>query len=140
LVPLEKLAGVEEVAVRDRAVESITKVIEVISKDQFEGKVVPLVRRLCAGQWFTSKCAACALLPVVYAKCTPAEQKELLTSFVALSKDSAPMVRRAAVQSLGPLAKISGKDNTEKVLLPVFNTLCRDDQVRRPVRFAARCC
>ncbi len=113
---------------RSQAVESITKVIEAISKDQFEAKVVPMVRRLCAGQWFTSKCAACALLPVVYGKCTAAEQKELLTSFVALSKDAAPMVRRSAVQSLGPLAKMSGKDNTEKVLLPVFNTLCRDDQ------------
>lgn len=128
LVPLEKLAQTEEVAVRDRAVESIIKVVNVVAPEHLESKVVPLVRRLCVGQWFTAKCAACGLLPAVFAKSSAAVQAELLTSFVTLSKDPAPMVRRACTVSLGPLALAAGKDATEKLLLSVFNTLCRDDQ------------
>lgn len=89
-----------------QAVESIIKVANAVAAGDFEAKVVPMVRRLCAGQWFTAKCAACGLLPTVYAKSSAAAQTELLASFVALSKDSAPMVRRAATASLGPLAKV----------------------------------
>ncbi len=128
LVPLEKLAQVEEVVVRDRAVESLTTVVEACSKEGFEAKAVPLLRRLAAAQWFTGKASACALMPVVYARAGPKEQSEMVVQFVALAKDAAPMVRRAAVASLGPLARAAGRDVTEKSLLAVFHAFCRDEQ------------
>jgi serine/threonine-protein phosphatase 2A regulatory subunit A len=128
LVPLEKLAQVEEVVVRDRAVESLTTVIEACSKEGFEAKAVPLLRRLAAAQWFTGKASACALMPVVYARAGAKEQSEMVVQFVALSKDAAPMVRRAAVAALGPLSRAAGREVTEKALLAVFHALCRDEQ------------
>ena len=39
----------------------------------------------------------------------------MIVQFVALAKDAAPMVRRAAVAALGPLARAAGRDVTEKV-------------------------
>ncbi len=128
LGPLEKLAQVEEVVVRDRAVESMTTVIEACSKESFDQKVVPLVRRLAGAQWFTGKSSACALMPIIYPRTGAKEQSEIVAQYGTLSKDSAPMVRRAAVAALGPLARVAGREVTERSLLAAFHAFCRDEQ------------
>ena len=117
LVPLEKLAQVEEVVVRDRAVESITAVVAAAAPEAVEAKVVPLVRRLAGAAWFTGKASACALMPVVYPRAGGAEQEALVSAFTTLAKDPAPMVRRAAVAALGPLARAAGKTVRESQTL-----------------------
>lgn len=128
LNPLERLAQVEEVVVRDRAVQSMSIIIEKCSKESFESHVIPLVSRLSHAQWFTGKSSACSLTPVVYKRASNPQRDDMITQYIRLSHDTAPMVRRAAVASLGPLASVAGREVTEKALLNAFHAFCRDDQ------------
>lgn len=64
LPPLESLATVEETVVRDKAVESLRAVAQQHSPADLENHFVPLVQRLSAGDWFTSRTSACGLFSV----------------------------------------------------------------------------
>jgi len=81
---LEKLAGVEETVVRDKAVESMNSVIPLLmvegqsvkGKEEEEarqicvrsapGLLLALVKRMAGADWFTAKISSCAVLPCVY--------------------------------------------------------------------------
>jgi serine/threonine-protein phosphatase 2A regulatory subunit A len=81
---LEKLAGVEETVVRDKAVESLNSIIpelyvehlSVKGKEEEEARIhcvrtapgllLAMVKRMANADWFTAKVSACAVLPVVY--------------------------------------------------------------------------
>lgn len=65
LPPLEGLATVEETVVRDKAVESLRIVAQQHSPADLEAHFVPLVQRLAAGDWFTSRTSACGLFAVI---------------------------------------------------------------------------
>ncbi|KAI9917001.1 hypothetical protein PsorP6_017192 [Peronosclerospora sorghi] len=64
--PLEFLAGVEETVVRDRAVDSLQKVVSVVPN--VVDVMVPLVKRLAEGDWFTSRASLCSLFASIYGK------------------------------------------------------------------------
>jgi len=72
-----------------------------MSPAQIEECYIPLLKRLSAGEWFTSRTSSAALYPAVYAKVSPAVQDELRKGFTALGSDDTPMVRRAAAKWLG---------------------------------------
>lgn len=81
---LEKLAGVEETVVRDKAVESINCVIPTLAVDSITvrgkeeeearvtttrnapGLLLAMIKRMAGADWFTAKISACAVLPCVY--------------------------------------------------------------------------
>lgn len=82
---LEKLAGVEETVVRDKAVESMNSVIPLLvvdgqqaikGKEEEEarqtcirsapGLLRAMVKRMARADWFTAKISSCAVLPSVY--------------------------------------------------------------------------
>ena len=82
---LEKLAGVEETVVRDKAVESMNSVIprlvvdtgiSVKGKEEEEarqtcirsapGLLRAMIKRMAGADWFTAKISSCAILPCVY--------------------------------------------------------------------------
>lgn len=86
---------------KSQAAESITKVAAILSQAQIEQFYIPLLKRLSAGEWFTSRTSAAALYPAVYAKVSPAVQDDLRKGFTALGSDDTPMVRRAAAKWLG---------------------------------------
>lgn len=64
LPPLESLATVEETVVREKAVESLRAVAQQHSPADLETHFVPLVQRLAAGDWFTTRTSACGLFSV----------------------------------------------------------------------------
>lgn len=64
LPPLESLATCEETVVRDKAVDSLRAVAQQHSPADLEQHFVPLVQRLSAGDWFTSRTSACGLFAV----------------------------------------------------------------------------
>lgn len=64
LPPLESLATIEETVVRDKAVESLRSVALQHNPADLETYFVPLVIRLAAGDWFTSRTSACGLFAV----------------------------------------------------------------------------
>lgn len=64
LPPLESLACVEETIVREKAVESLRAVAQQHNPSDLEVHFVPMVLRLAAGDWFTSRTSACGLFSV----------------------------------------------------------------------------
>lgn len=109
LGPLEHLGAVEETIVRDKAAESMCKIVDVLNKEQCERNYVPVVKRLTTGDWFTSRTTACALYAAVYKKLSSTAQEEMRGSFATLARDETPMVRRAAASHLGKLAAVMDK-------------------------------
>ncbi|KAF0698479.1 Aste57867_10902 [Aphanomyces stellatus] len=126
LTPLEVLATVEETVVRDKAVASINKVLDVVT-DAAE-LALPLIKRLTEGDWFTSRVSACWIFPVAYSKVDPANKKELRDLFTTLCGDDTPMVRRAAALNIGKFGAKIERDIFVSNILPLFKTLTGDDQ------------
>ncbi len=80
LVPLETLAGVEESTVRDKAVEAISTISRAMNSENVLKHVVPLVRRLANGDWFTSRISAAGLFAVTYPRADDSVKKLLRRS------------------------------------------------------------
>ncbi|PVG03360.1 putative ser/thr protein phosphatase 2A regulatory subunit A [Serendipita vermifera] len=128
LAPLASLAEVEETLVRDKAAESISTICGLLTSSQVEQYYIPLVFRLCHGDWFTSRTSSAALFSPVYSKASSATQDELRKSFGKLGADDTPMVRRAAAKWLGPLVKAMKKEHVITEALPIYRRLAMDDQ------------
>ncbi|KAI7827721.1 protein phosphatase regulatory subunit Paa1 [Kickxella alabastrina] len=116
------LAAAEETVVREKAVESINKLVEVMDQPQVEEYLIPCIARLSAGEWFTSRSSAAGLYSAAYGKVTDAIQAKLRTGFEALCKDETPMIRRAAASNLEKL------DHVISFAIPNFRRLADDDQ------------
>ncbi|WWC66209.1 uncharacterized protein I206_100110 [Kwoniella pini CBS 10737] len=133
LGPLENLATVEETLVRDKAAESISKLSVLLSPAQIEEHLLPLIKHLAQGDWFTSRTSACALFPAPYPLASVSVQEELRKLFAVLCGDETPMVRRAAAKALGPFAKsVAEVPDQHDILLsdviPLYRKLATDDQ------------
>ena len=133
LIPLEQLCTMEEVDVRRQAVASIERIADTVPESQIALNFHPLLRRLARNEWFTSRVAACALIPVLYPRLSKQLQSECQVLLAELSKDPTPMVRRAAMENLPAVIKgVDAKTLALKVF-PIFLDLSADDQdsVRR---------
>uniref|UniRef100_M4BZL6 Phosphatase PP2A regulatory subunit A/Splicing factor 3B subunit 1-like HEAT repeat domain-containing protein n=1 Tax=Hyaloperonospora arabidopsidis (strain Emoy2) TaxID=559515 RepID=M4BZL6_HYAAE len=125
--PLEVLAGVEETVVRDRAVDSLQKVVAVVPN--VDDVMVPLAKRLAEGDWFTSRVSVCALFASIYSKLADAgRKKELRDFYQMMGNDDTPMVRRAAAANIGKFAAAMEKEHIAGIILPPFRALTADDQ------------
>lgn len=125
---LEHLTGVEETLVRDKAAESANGVCSLLAPEQVEQHYLPVLKRLSAGEWFTSRTSATAMYASAYPKASPPSQEEMLKMFTKLCDDDTPMVRRAAAKELGGFSKTLSHDTLLADLLPAFRKLSTDDQ------------
>ncbi|RQM19436.1 hypothetical protein B5M09_009008, partial [Aphanomyces astaci] len=162
LTTLEVLATAEETVVRDKAVASINKVLDVVT-DAAE-LALPLIKRLTEGDWFTSRVSACWIFPVAYSKVDPANKKELreyvrslsssesiickfgakierdifvstiLPLFKSLTVDDQDSVRLLAIENCAVIAKLLNEDENLSHILPVVRSSCEDRSWR--VRFS----
>ncbi|XP_063222755.1 serine/threonine-protein phosphatase 2A 65 kDa regulatory subunit A alpha isoform isoform X4 [Bacillus rossius redtenbacheri] len=128
LPPLESLATVEETVVRDKAVESLRAISHQHSPADLEAHFVPLVQRLAAGDWFTSRTSACGLFSVCYPRVSAAVKADLRSHFRTLCQDDTPMVRRAAAGKLGEFANVVEVEYLKSDLIPMFVNLAQDEQ------------
>jgi len=125
LAPLEQLAGSEETAVREKAVQALGKIVEQVSEHTLMEHVLPLLRRTANADWFTSRISATALFPLIYPRLPQpsvddAVKKELRALYANLcKKEETPMVKRAAAANLGQFAAILDS----KLLLSEFHGL-----------------
>eukprot|EP00750_Incisomonas_marina_P029309 INCI7126.1.p1 GENE.INCI7126.1~~INCI7126.1.p1 ORF type:complete len:595 (-),score=136.70 INCI7126.1:1473-3257(-) len=133
LVPLEALCTMEEVDVRKQAVASIEQIANSVPESQIALNFFPLLRRLGRNEWFTSRVAACALIPVLYPRLSKQLQSDCQTLLAELAKDPTPMVRRAAMENLPAVIKAVDAKTLAHKVFPVFKDLSADDQdsVRR---------
>jgi serine/threonine-protein phosphatase 2A regulatory subunit A len=100
LPSLQHLATVEEPLVREKAVESLRKICQILSSQQIEEYFIPLVKNLTQADWFTSRSAATGLYAAVYPRVNSATQDLLRQWFAQLCQDDTPMVRREAATNL----------------------------------------
>ncbi|XP_046554169.1 serine/threonine-protein phosphatase 2A 65 kDa regulatory subunit A alpha isoform-like isoform X1 [Haliotis rubra] len=128
LPPLESLATVEETVVRDKAVDSLRQIAAEHSPADLENHFVPLLKRLSAGDWFTSRTSACGLFSVCYPRVSNSVKSDLRQHFRNLCGDDTPMVRRAAAGKLGEFAKVVETEYLKSELIPLFTTLAQDEQ------------
>lgn len=127
LAPLQTLACVEEVVVRDQTVVSLRVVIEALGTSA-SAVVVELLSKLAGGAWHTSRTSAAGLFDCAYPKVDAAGQAKLRSLFAALAADEAPMVRRAAAANLGKFGGVVGAALVRSELHPLFTALAGDDQ------------
>lgn len=128
LRPLENLAAAEETVVRDKAVESINRLVDVMDQLQVEEYLIPCVARLSSGEWFTSRSSAAGLYAAAYGKVTDAIQAKLRAGYDALCKDETPMIRRAAASNLESVVAKIEEDHVLSFALPNFRRLAEDEQ------------
>ena len=129
LAPLEQLAGSEETAVRERAVASLSKILEHMSEASLAEHALPLCRRASGAEWFTHRISATALLPILYPRISDeATRKELRTLYANLcKKEETPMVKRAAAANLGLFASILDSKIILQEFHPLLIKLARDE-------------
>ncbi|KAJ1509324.1 hypothetical protein HMI55_007418, partial [Coelomomyces lativittatus] len=125
---LESLAAAEETVVREKAVESIGKIAALLSPQQIEFSLVPLVKRLSGGEWFTSKTSACGLYVHAYPFAKPEVQEELRKLYANLAHDDTPMVRRAAANNLPAFIEIISIQHLKNEFFTIFFDLAADEQ------------
>ncbi|KAI9319163.1 armadillo-type protein [Dichotomocladium elegans] len=128
LAPLENLVAVEEPTVRDRAILSLCEITRSLPSSSVVQYVLPLLKRLSLGEWFTSRTSAAGLYAAVYKKVSPALQSELKSLFAGLVDDQSPMVRRAAAKALVDLTEQFGPEDVLGVALVFFKKIAEDDQ------------
>eukprot|EP00744_Colponema_vietnamica_P003663 GILI01005585.1.p1 GENE.GILI01005585.1~~GILI01005585.1.p1 ORF type:complete len:585 (+),score=223.80 GILI01005585.1:42-1796(+) len=127
LIPLEILATVEESLVRDKAVESMCIIGELLSNSQLSEFFVPCMKRLAQGDWYTSRISASGLFACAYTRVPAALQTDLRQLYTTLCRDDTPMVRRSAALHLGKFAAAIGA-TVKSDLVPLFVELAQDSQ------------
>ena len=91
-------------------------------------------QRLAGREWFTARISACTLCPLIYAALASsgaaAPCSAVRKVFLELVGDETPMVRRAAMIALGPLAKAMGAAHVagDEEMLSAFIALSEDQQ------------
>lgn len=135
LEPLERLAAVEETVVRDAAVKSVGQIADKLDAEGCS-LACDMVLRLASADWFTGRCSACQLVPIVYnvAKHHDADKARKLTAaFTELCGASqTPMVHRQAAANLSNLAAALSPAEAVSVVLPLFDGMwkAQDESVR----------
>lgn len=112
---LERLCSIEETVVRDKAVETMNKVVPLLVPGGDDGGnpfslLLATSKRLAGADWFTAQVSAAGILPATYAfwqahgkrgESDGEAKRELRILFKDLSEDDTPMVRRSAAKHLG---------------------------------------
>lgn len=108
---LAPLAAVEELTVRDQAVESLMAVIRELPAADVQTHVRPMVQQLVDASWFSPRISAAAIIPATIAQSQSTEDiDQLMNSYCKLSRDATHMVRRAAAAHIPRLSKaLAGK-------------------------------
>lgn len=127
LEPLELLAAGEDTKVRNKSTAAINKIGASFSETQNKEHFLPLLKRLCSGDWFTSRSSASDLFVHIYPKVDSAAQKELRGLYGKLAADSVPVVRRNAGEHFAEFIGVIDKDNITEVL-PILKLLGKDEQ------------
>ena len=138
LGPLELLASLDEVTVRDEAVSSLSLLAgslfpEAAAAVSEQGQLfLQIIHRLAGNQDSPhSRCSACGIIAAPYKNAPAATKKELKSIFGRLCDDDEAMVRRAACVALGQ-SMAKALEGSVIEFLGNFSKFCKDanDSVR----------
>lgn len=130
LSPLEKLASIEDDAVRVKAVESMLIINDVMPLEDSEKYFVQTIKTLTEGAWFTNRMSACSLYSSAYGKLSecPEAKMTLKSLYTKVCNDEMPMVRRAAVNNMANLASQMSREDVISYIIPLYKKLSTDCQ------------
>jgi len=128
LGPLEELCNVEEISVREKAVESLKALAKNMSSDQVSRHFFALISRLSLHDWFSSRISVCSLFAAALPKVGETKQDDLLKLYSRLCSDDTPMVRRQAANALGGVAGVLMNESMLTELMESFEKLAKDEQ------------
>jgi serine/threonine-protein phosphatase 2A regulatory subunit A len=137
---LGDLCHQEETTVRDQAAASLNKIAESLSAKDVQALFVPIALKLARNaEWFTPRVSACGLFALSFKAVADdasaaALRGELRETFKALGIDDAPMVRRSTAGRLAEFAEVLSESMVIEDLLPLYFTLCTDEQDSVPMR------
>jgi len=118
---LEQLSTVEETIIRNNAVESMCKCINLMEPAHVATYAHPVFLRLFSKDWFTNKISAAGLTATIYKNLRdPDKRLELLESHKRLIRDEMPLVRSEAFTQAKELIKVcdsSFYDSYGKIIL-----------------------
>jgi len=104
---LEQLATMEETIIRNNAVESMCKCINLMEPAHVATYAHPVFLRLFSMDWFTNKISAAGLTATIYKNLRdPDKRLELLESHKRLIRDEMPLVRNEAFIQTTQLVKV----------------------------------
>eukprot|EP00297_Palpitomonas_bilix_P003329 CAMPEP_0113888016 /NCGR_PEP_ID=MMETSP0780_2-20120614/12591_1 /TAXON_ID=652834 /ORGANISM="Palpitomonas bilix" /LENGTH=574 /DNA_ID=CAMNT_0000876725 /DNA_START=146 /DNA_END=1870 /DNA_ORIENTATION=- /assembly_acc=CAM_ASM_000599 len=124
---LEVLCEVEETCVREKAVISTHQVADKISDDLIQTEIIPIVKRLGSGDWFTPRISSASLIPACYAR-AGGQQHDLIDLLKLFAQDDMPMVRQAAFDSMAKILPAAGASVFKSELRGLFENLVHDEQ------------
>ena len=116
IIPLiEGLVSTEEPYVRSAALAAYSRIIEMMPIELVIESVVPSIRRLVEGDWFSEKSSAASLIVFVIQRLDSQRNntitgdisghfEELLGSFESLLHEEVPLVRKAVANNLAALS------------------------------------
>jgi len=103
LPPLELIANNDEATVREKAIESMSKIAAKLDHNQHINELLPMVMKLCNEETYKMRITAVELIPLVYSHVNTENQALLHSIYTELLKDEIPMVRKAAIKSYGKI-------------------------------------
>jgi len=127
---LEKLAMVEETVIREQAVSSMISMAKAMDAKHVEHFLLPIVKHLADGDWWTSRFSAAGLAPLVF-PIFPSDSKNLqslLDILFNLCKDEMPMVRQQAYKHIPDIITELPEDNLANFLTPILKSLSKELQ------------
>lgn len=110
LTTLARLAGSDEVIVREAACRSIALVMQAVTKESFEQHVLPMYRQMASKSWAASRASAIILFPKLYCCANSQLRPEIVMIFNQLCEDRNPIVRRTYVQTMRSIIEMCGDD------------------------------
>eukprot|EP00931_Biecheleriopsis_adriatica_P020739 TRINITY_DN1376_c0_g1_i3.p1 TRINITY_DN1376_c0_g1~~TRINITY_DN1376_c0_g1_i3.p1 ORF type:complete len:593 (+),score=143.07 TRINITY_DN1376_c0_g1_i3:103-1881(+) len=126
--PLEELCNVEELAVREKALEALKLICAEMSQEQVIQHLCALIARLASHDWYTSRISVCSLFSTALPKVGEPQKEELVKTYFRLCGDDTPMVRRQAANVLGGVAEVLEPGSRMQELLEAFEKLAKDEQ------------
>ncbi|CAH6723159.1 protein phosphatase PP2A regulatory subunit A [[Candida] jaroonii] len=136
------LLPIEEPIVRDKAINSVNKLTEQLTDDELNKIILPIIKDLSQGNWFSKRIASCGLYKGVIVRVNAQTRLHLLNLYLNLIVDEGPMVRRGAATNLPVVInklteftstvdktdvnQISNKD--WEIISQMFQSLINDEQ------------
>lgn len=124
LPPLQTLARNEEAVIRDKAVESINRLAQLMPVSRLTTDLSAVIKALCESEWFSARISAAYLLYIPLSRCL---DESLLTCLFGLAKDDTPMVRRAAAANLGNILSVCKASPQYSDLIALYDLFFKDD-------------
>lgn len=116
----ESLLCEEEYIVRQQASISLNILLVQLNKIDIINIFIPMLKKLCQGEWFTTRVSAANLFHAVYPLVNDNIQAELRVLYAQLCNDDTPMVRKKCYENLA----VYGKSlQTQYLCTDIYNVL-----------------